>query len=257
MLNVLHSSYVHKLNKVDSTSHVDGLAQCSYSQHKLCRLEYASNRNTHQHLRFTSYARHRVRDERALSKKHTQTRAYSTLQHCGVHICHVWADKNPHTTHIHRTRSAQNPDSWHIDYTHMMSPSLRRVCIRAQLLWSLVVTARRRRGDILAGIAPSSSGSVSRLPPMRTIGDEPRRRVDICRPAAPPSILSQPRMDEGNWIRTAVGSIEREKEMGCGRLYRLHDCGWPPICKVFFFIILLCYAAECIPSGCINIIARA
>lgn len=76
----------------------------------------------------------------------------------------------------------------------MMSPSFRRVWISAQLLWSLVVTARRRRGDMRAGIAPSSSGSASRLPvpapaPMRTIGDEPRRRVDMWRPAAPPSIL--------------------------------------------------------------------
>lgn len=74
--------------------------------------------------------------------------------------------------------------------TYMMSPSFSLVCISAQLLWSLVVTARRRLGDIRAGIAPSSSGSAKWLP-IRTMGEEPRRRVDMCRPATPPSILQR------------------------------------------------------------------
>lgn len=52
------------------------------------------------------------------------------------------------------------------------------------------MTARRRLGDIRGGIAaPSPSNGNVRLLPKRTIGDEPRRLVDICRPATPPNIL--------------------------------------------------------------------
>lgn len=74
----------------------------------------------------------------------------------------------------------------------MISPNFSLVCIKAQLLWSLVVTALLRRGDILGAImVPSASNDTVKLFPNRTIGDEPRRLVDICRPATPPIILEK------------------------------------------------------------------
>lgn len=82
-----------------------------------------------------------------------------------------------------------------IAYTHMMSPSFSLVCIKAQLLWSLVVTARRRRGETRGVFRPSggSSCAIRVLPPSRTIGDEPRRRVDMCRPPTLPIIWKEAR----------------------------------------------------------------
>jgi hypothetical protein len=70
-----------------------------------------------------------------------------------------------------------------------MSPNFSLVCIKAQLLWSLVVTARRRRGDIFGADEAPSNDSTAKLLPRRTIGDEPRRRVDMWRPATLPIIL--------------------------------------------------------------------
>lgn len=64
-----------------------------------------------------------------------------------------------------------------------MSPSLSRVCMRAHDLWSDVVTALRRRLYLPGGIG-SSGGSSARI-----MGELPRRRDDMCRPATPPSIL--------------------------------------------------------------------
>jgi hypothetical protein len=77
--------------------------------------------------------------------------------------------------------------------THMISPSLTRVCTRAQDLKSEVVTARRRRyrglqGGWKVGIADQDS-SCSPGTPRRTKGEEPLLRVLIWRPATPPIIL--------------------------------------------------------------------
>lgn len=71
--------------------------------------------------------------------------------------------------------------------TYMMSPNLRRVCMRAQVLWSEAASAaRRRRGGIgEAGGEPSPTAATTR----RTPGELPRRRTDACRPPTPPSIL--------------------------------------------------------------------
>lgn len=66
--------------------------------------------------------------------------------------------------------------------TYMISPSLSRVCISAQDLWSIVVTALLRRAYLTGG--PISSMA-------RTIGEEPRRRFDMCLPATPPNILKR------------------------------------------------------------------
>jgi hypothetical protein len=71
--------------------------------------------------------------------------------------------------------------------TYIISPNFSLVCIKAQLLWSLVVTARLLLGD--AFIANTDSAfSTFKLLPRRTIGDEPRR-LDMCRPATLPIIL--------------------------------------------------------------------
>ena len=83
-------------------------------------------------------------------------------------------------------------------FTYIISPNFSLVWIREQLLWSLVVTARRRRGGTRGGTALSSSDNV-RLFPIRTIGDDPRLLVDICRPATPPNILQREKNGNFRW----------------------------------------------------------
>ena len=93
--------------------------------------------------------------------------------------------------------------------THMISPSLTRVCTRAHDLKSEVVTARRRRyrglqGGCKGGMADQES-SCSPGTPSRTKGEEPLLRVLICRPATPPSILE------------LKGNCERATQHGGGK----------------------------------------
>lgn len=75
--------------------------------------------------------------------------------------------------------------------THIISPSLSLVWIRAQLLWSLVVTARLRRGGTRGAFGPSPllSNDMLDIFPKRIMGCEPLRLTDMCRPPTPPIIL--------------------------------------------------------------------
>lgn len=75
-----------------------------------------------------------------------------------------------------------------MDWTYIISPNFNLVCIRAHDLWSDVLTVRRRLGGMRGASIPSGCSN-EMLPPRRTIGDDPRRLVDMCRPATPPNIL--------------------------------------------------------------------
>jgi hypothetical protein len=91
--------------------------------------------------------------------------------------------------------------------TYIISPNFSLVCIKAQLLWSLVVTARLLLGD--AFIANTDSAfSTFKLLPRRTIGDEPRR-LDMCRPATLPIILKF----KTNFKKNSSLSLQKKKSL--------------------------------------------
>ena len=100
--------------------------------------------------------------------------------------------------------------------THMISPSLMRVCTSAQLLWSLVVTAPRllaaylcTSGGIVAASLefPEAPGPIYPARPAlpRTSGLLPRRRVDMCRPPTPPNIL---KINQHRFFNKAPGILK-------------------------------------------------
>lgn len=84
----------------------------------------------------------------------------------------------------------------------MISPSLSRVCISAQDLWSDVVTALLRRAYLTGG--PISSE-------MRTMGDEALRRLDMCLPATPPNILQTKRLLSAQRLMSSKSKAMKKK----------------------------------------------
>lgn len=91
----------------------------------------------------------------------------------------------------------------------MMSPNLIRVCMRAHVLWSEVVTARRR---LLYRGLPGPPG-------WGTDGELSLRRMLMCLPTTPPNITSPP-VSTRRWSINITSGKTIQKEDRTRRDYR-------------------------------------